>query len=540
MFGAPVPGATIEVTGLHAPDRTLWRATSSADGSFASPRLPGERDYRVRAFGADTSIASAIVSPPGLPLLLRTFSAVTLRGTLRDGNGRLLAGRAVGATPLLQGQGDVVATTDAAGEFVLRHLPRGALRIVAAIPGQGLSRLDFLATADASVALVPWLGPTRPLHISVAELAPELAASTVVQVRPTTAFGWPLEWQRPALGRDGRCVLDGLPAWRFEVTLHRPGMQFRPPVARTDDSGVVTFRLLPPSALVDLRLTVFDENARPLPFLRLCRTTPDTRCEATTNEHGVATFRVDAAAGPGCVQCLTPSHVLLPTLTGAIDHKFVARVADGAIFGAGPTLPPDLDEASAAAVAAGTVRGRVLTVDGAPCARAVVWLQCREGAAAGPFRDEAVAATDANGTFVFPARLPASRLRRVRGLASSGSATSASFELAKSGEVVTVADLMLQPLARIDGVVRTRSGAAAPGIRVRQRPCDPATGRLHDDAWAEVVSDADGRYAFAAVLPGGALLQTLTTEVDSSARAAAPFGVSAGGHHAVDLTVDLP
>lgn len=141
-------------------------------------------------------------------LAIATVLPGSARGTLRDANGRPVAGRAVVATPLLAGQGEVVATTDAAGVFVLRHLPRGELRIVAAIPGQGLMRLDFLATADASVTLAPWLGPTRTLHISVADLAPDLAASTIVHVRPTTAYGWPLEWQRPALALDGSCALD--------------------------------------------------------------------------------------------------------------------------------------------------------------------------------------------------------------------------------------------------------------------------------------------------------------------------------------------
>ncbi len=134
--GAPAQAAEVALF-VHGTRELASRAVAGADGRFAlRPLAPGAYDLRAAAAGASPALVGGVTVGPGesyaASVALPGTGAVA--GTVRDGNGRPLAGVLVRA--VTRGDGVVAprpaeARTDFAGRFRLEGLEPGRAELVA-------------------------------------------------------------------------------------------------------------------------------------------------------------------------------------------------------------------------------------------------------------------------------------------------------------------------------------------------------------------------------------------------------------------------
>ena len=102
---------------------------------------------------------------------------------------------------------------------------------------------------------------------------------------------------------------------------------------------------------------------------------------------------------------------------------------------------------------------------------------------------------------------------RVHALSAAGTTQGPSVALDRPGQQVDMKDLLLSPSGIVEGVVRSSTGAPAPGIRLELRDGDAvkrAQGREQD---FHVVTDRSGRFRFASTPTGPFYLRVAEPEV---------------------------
>ncbi len=540
MHGEPVAGARVEVTQRDVADKILCTLTTDAAGSFTSKRLPGGREFVLRAATATSSIAAATVSSPPPPVRLVVFDGITLRGQLLAADGSPLPGIEVRALPWLERSGDVVAMTQPDGSFALPNLPHGRVRVVAAIPGQGMWIANHVAVGDDNVTLAPLQANTRDLDLRVEGLLADQVAGTRIELRPTTFWGLPRAWELPRFAADGTCVLRGLPDWNFHVRLHRPGVLFEPETATLQTPGVHTFRAR--TATDTRQLVVRVVGAGKLEAqANVVATTAVGSFLATRGNDGC--FVVKIAPSTGKVRlALANTKVVAWAASfdteGHLPPSAVASLQSGLVLPIGTKPEEVILELQVAEPA--SLAGSVLDSAGGPAAGCVVRLEHRQTVNA--WFDDTVRSTvtDAQGCYTFVGLPPIPGGLRVLAVAAQGHSQSREVPMPKAAATTTMEPLQLMLFARVHGVVRDRHGKPAPGVRVRALPFDLASQRLAGSGAQEVVSDGEGRYAFTTIACKAVLLQTLVQEGTVSTRACAPFATPEGETIAHDLTVELP
>lgn len=231
----PVGNAAVHI---EVDGEAIASTRTDAEGVFVVGRVPA-RAVVVRAT-TDTPDVGAVavdLDPESRAFVrVRTMPARRVTGTVRDADGRAVAGAWVAFAPTGDAQlgavGDHVRT-DANGAYTLTHVPFGtnALRVhadgfagaVLAVDGTGECRIDATLARDDV--------PESSFEIAHATADWRTAARLEVEAWCDGTPVWlPPELRRPALGDDGRWWLRGWPETdELRARLDLPGQCVEPP-----------------------------------------------------------------------------------------------------------------------------------------------------------------------------------------------------------------------------------------------------------------------------------------------------------------------
>lgn len=495
--GRPVPAAQVEITPWAEPHRVLQRTRSDGDGMFFLSDPADTYWLRVRAWAADSAVREIWARDRNAPLVVQLQAGVAVRGTLRDAQGRALAGtrvRGIGFHP--ERSGDRHAITDAEGRFTLTNMPLGAVSVVASVPGEGMYWSNFVATGDDDVVLQPSGGERTTLTLRVDGLPPDAASRVRVELRPNDGDnGLPPPWDEVALDAAGAMTLRDLPKVPYTVVLRAEGLRFEPAkLTLAPEAEDRTLRVRAAAGAADtlpLVVQLRDREGRAIAGVPLHARGNyfDVAATAVTDERGIATF---AIAAPLRTALLVTSQdrrwVMVQTKYYRDPLQWTAHLCELGFVppGAEATTPvPLVAERSA------TITSRVQLADGSPTPRVFVqviaeydtnWLPMGWGR------------TDADGNLRLDGLRHGYGLLRLLLEDSRGGGNSAPFEAPAAGESLELPPMRLEPLGCIRGIVRHRDGKPAAGLRVALK--QGAT--IHPIR----VVDRDGRFAFAGLAAG--------------------------------------
>lgn len=498
--GRPVPAAQVEVTPWAEPNRVLQRTRSDGDGTFFLADPADTYWLRLRAWAADTAVREIWARDRNAPLVLQLQAGVAVRGSLRDAQGRVMAGtrvRGIGFHP--ERSGDRYATTDGNGRFTLTNMPLGAVSVVASVPGEGMYWSNFVATGDDDVVLQPSGGERTTLTLRVDGLPPDAASRVRVELRPNDGDnGLPPPWDQVALDAAGTMTLRDLPKVSYTVVLRAEGLRFEP-----------AKRTLAPEAedrTLRVRATVGTSDTHPLivqlrdPEGRAMGGVPlqarglyaDVVATAVTDARGIATFHI---AAPLRTALLVTSRdrrwVMAQDKPSYRDPlHWTAHLCELGFVppGAEATTPvPLFAERSA------TITSRVQLNDGSPAPRVFVQLTAEHNS---HWLSMSWRQTDANGNLRLDGLRHGYGSLRLFLQDPQGGGTSAPFEAPASGESLELPPMRLAPLGCIRGIVRNRDGKPAAGLRVQLRQGQT------EGPTRVVVVDRDGRFVFAGLAAG--------------------------------------
>lgn len=542
LRGDGVPLARITVT-----DRAqvaLARGICDGEGYFKLARVPVRPTWTITANAPQYSIGHETISGEATPVRIRVHEAATLRGDLRDREGKAVAGVVVRAEYLgraLFGN-DADATTDAEGHFVLDAVALGHVRVTAWVPGQGLAETYRVVEGDAEVPLRPASGPTTAMSITVEGL-PEGKGDAIVGSLAFHANGRGLRLPPPLdsihFAPDGTWHGDALPDLPGVVYLWAPDCTIKPPQVRIEaGKGPHVLRFHATAALAKTRqwpARVRDAAGLPVAGVRFSLQAGllPARSSATSGADGTLEFVTELPAGTDAfVRSLDPAWVLdqknVESVIGIHDHERQAWHA----CKLDTARPLDLR-----VVPACSVSGQVLREDGSPAPFARFSIAAENLHQGEHWTTIVHGLTDRGGNFALGRLHHVDSTLHLEVGDTQGSLKSKEFKLATPGTLVQLGELRLVAPARIEGVVRDEKGKPRPGVGVRCFEWDFATSRGGSGNMLEVVTDRSGRYRFASVPAGGAFLQVVFGDSYPLRENVEPFEVEAGRTIVKDLEV---
>lgn len=545
-----VPVAEVWVRDVADPTKKLRRTMTDAEGYFRLSRVPTAEWYSVYSSKDGYCDGVGYASGASPTTAIEVHDATTVQGQLLGADGKPAAGIVVTAAPAGRAlsRRQVQATTDEQGHFQLDRVPLGLSQICAWVPGKGLAELRHRVVGEDRIALSPTEHATTSFLVTVAGLPQEPAPEVVLSWRPYRRGSYvelPPPLQRPMI-RNGSWSCDGLPDWRYSVSVTATGWAFAPNEVDVKEGRgphqlgfVATAIASKGDAAGGVRCpaVVTDAQGKPVAGVTLVlrKSNGGTRATATTDAVGHCTFDSPLAAGTKVIVYSTSDAWVIDQekvdgLIGSHDRRFLEDHEC--------TVDPD-HTLQVRVIPATSVRGRLLRKDGHPAALVSVQLEEERSSAWPNWLSFAYATTDRDGNFVF-ARLHHSKAN-VRLLVEGvdGYATSEPFAIATVGQEVKVPDLTITPPASVAGVVTDAAGKPAPGVTVWLRDWDIAAGRQRSGSVTEVVTDRLGRYRFLGVPIGGAYLELVQDEDGHQMRRVVePFEVEAAEAYVFDISVE--
>lgn len=535
MRGEPVPLAEVEITDPDdpaEPPTVLGRSRTDGRGVFRIGHLPAREPLRVRAsapgMGSNWRLAVADQPPP----ILWLHETATVTGVLRDRDGAPVIGAVVATRPeALRLQGEVRATTDAAGGFTLPEVPLGYCRITAVVPGEGAYGAAPLVTGDMSVAMQADGRLQTTLAIAV-QGGPEERPRIRVELLPNhEQVRLAPPWQEPELDGIARLVLHHLPDVDYTIRPRAPGLTFIPREHRikagTGPREVkFTIRAADDPAGA-VRVRVQSARGAALSGIDVAMHGQDFSwaAHATSDDDGFAVFAAAPDAGTPVV--LTSADRRWVLHQGALE-AFTAGTPMGRVQTA---IHRRLD---VVAMPASIVTGTIVAADGQPVPGVTVQLQRQEPLMPGEYSWTAGALTDAAGTYriegVHWQREPVRILVDDRG----GHGASEPFDMDVVGATNTVPPLRLSPPASVAGIVHDDRGRPVVGARVR---CFDVVHRGTSTQFrlrSEVVTDRAGRFRFVGVQPGEAAFRAFAIREAPDPHLTV-LTVESGRDHGLDL-----
>jgi 5-hydroxyisourate hydrolase-like protein (transthyretin family) len=540
MRGEPVPAAEVWVTSVEDVDAHIAAGRCDGDGYFKVARVPVRPSWSLRATAPGRSIGAASARRADEPVTIVLHDGATLRGTLRNQAGAPVASVQVNAMPNMRTLwgSNALATTDADGRFALTAVPLGRVNVSAAIPGEGLWTVTQFVAGDDEVSLARDPRPRTSIRIAIDGLpdpAPPVSMSLLLQGGQFVRM--PPAWDHPRTDAKGRCELTDLPDLDYLLRPTWSGLVFTPGemnVKAGTGPHVLHFAAKRQGdAALACRAVLRDVEGKVLPGVRLAlrRSNELLLVEATTGDDGTATFACQHAAGTEViVHSLDPRWTVDPRQEKAATY-IDWRLANKQPWTVDPAVPLELR-----ALPACSVTGHVTLPDGRAAAFVRIDAEA-EDSGMSRWMNFASTTTDRDGGFRLAGLHPLPQAIRLHVEGHGGSITSEPLAIAEAGKAVSL-DLKLSPPATVEGVVRDPQGKPAPGIRVWLRSWDIARRQLKSGSVVEVVTDRQGRYRFAGVPPGGALLQMLIAAVDDPIQQPIdPFEVEAGKSYTFDLSM---
>ena len=543
MRGEGVAVAEVAVGRWDRPGEVSARTFTDGEGLFRvrAPRLPLGEMYVVSAAADGSSRATAHAFGPDRPVLITVHDAVVLRGTLLDATGKPRANVPVMASSMAEPLRDCesTATTDADGNFELRHVAVGPTVVTAYVAGLGLLQARLCAVEDAVVALVPNTDAQTSLHVSIEGL-PEVPDGTqpraLLMLSPNGGGplgGLPRELRILAIGREG-LRLEHLPDWNYVIDCRRAGHAVAPEwnrLERGKGPHELKLKVTPTvreeasmSSVAAIVRTPTGETVPGVPLL-LFAFGAGVRVEASSDASGHVKFACPLS--PAANAMVTPSGEewinageFRDGHSGALVHKCVID----------PDAVLDIRVVKACSIA-----GRVTLPSGRPAAFVQLELQELLGERSARWTGVEEMFTAADGTFRLPPQVARRNDVRVRIASPSGSATSPKFRIDSPGTRCTDLELQLGAPAVIEGVVQEANGRPAVGVVVRVRYGTGPRGAAEGSGYLEVVTDKRGRYRVAGVVPGEAMVHIV--QDGRIPDAGIPVQAEAGATQQLELSV---
>ena len=489
--GEPMPAAEVWVAPYAERERVVARTRCDGDGVFLLPRVPVDGPWLLCATSDGKATTAQYVGRTWGPSQVRLHDAATVTGFVRDAAGIPVPGAPVRAslfaTRAYLGAGDET-TTDANGAFALKKVPIGPVVFRAIVPG-GMAFANLLLPGDGAVDVVFDKKPTKQLQVEVTGVDPARLRGVRFEVRPDRMpQSLPAPWARPALDEKGRCALVGIPNEPLVVSFDAPGLVFEPREVSLVGPGPHHVTVKATASDSDTQLwhgVLCNDKGDPLPGVDLLLRDPsrDAAIRATTGKGGIVRFACPWPSGTNCWIAVDderfvldqPRRLMMPSTWNQHEDRFYP----------GTTL-------RLRAIAACSIRGRIVRADGTPVMLATAEVQSWSAKRHPNWAGLASATTDRDGQFAITGLHASDDPLRIAVQDEAGAGATAEFALANAGTHFVAPDLRLTPM---------------PGIGVWLRECDPANHNIPTGGVVEVLTDRHGRYRFLGVPPGTAHLQ---------------------------------
>ena len=534
LRGEPVPLAEVWIADWREPLQPLAHGICDGEGIFRVARVPQRDWWTVRAGGEGRCKVEVNIPRNCDRMQVALHDAVAVRGQVRTRSGKSVAGAHVyvdSAARALTGL-RCETVTDAEGKFLMPRVPLGPMRFAAIVPGEGLAEFRARITKETEVQLAP--GSARTTSITFALEGVPAAALPDVQVEVLPYLQGSLErfprpWSEPRLGANGTLALELLPDRGYYVSLRCAGFAISPAERKLEQGKgphVAKFAATPlASQSLRCRARVVGANGKPLAGVRLTMRpyTGIESCEATSDGEGELVFESPVTAGTKVVvESRTAGLVVEPVdeaASGGPSHDFIT----GQRWIVDPKLRLELRVVSAC-----TVSGRLLRSGGEAAAMVAVELEGQLGSRPGLWRTLAWSRTDREGRYRFTRLNDMPTEVRVHALSAVETSQGPSVPLDRPGQQVVMEDLLLSPSGIVEGVVRSSTGAPAPGIRLELRDWNELKAAPAGGPVFYVVSDRSGRFRFTPAPTGYFFLRVAEPEVDALRPAIEPFEVQSG------------
>jgi protocatechuate 3,4-dioxygenase beta subunit len=550
-LGEPMVGVEVWRADWQTPDQVIARTRTDGEGMFVLGKVPPRTvSLFASAPGLTIGQEGVLLSPeqPRAGATLRLWEANTLRGRVRDADGKPVVGAHVLGTrdfTFFDGRFQPPeARSDAAGRFELPGVPAGDCVVRVWAEGFVLreSRLTALADAEVEVALERGDGVQLPIRVDglPAGVQPTTAV-WIYGMRGGSGFNLPRVMEHGALDGAGRFRLAGLPDAEWHVEPTSPDYTFDPRSVTAKAGAPVPDLLFRATRNGSLRLrgTLRGASGEPLAGEQLiCRTKRSqsmnggTPGRATTDAQGHFAMDAPLAEGePYSLHLVNSKWVLLQEkvdgMKGLYDARYLVRYEDVADPGR---------ELALAAVPAALVTAKLVDVDGRPVPFQWTELQERRANRMPEWMEMAYATSARDGSLAFSGVHGGTGDLRVHteGIGGAGASDVFTLDTGDHRELV----VRVQRAGVIEGRVLDGKGRPVPAARVSLRNHDVATGQQTDGGWSNVPSDRQGRFRFVGVAPGGHRLE-LDTMLHGARVVATPvFAVAPGATVVQDVTDD--
>ena len=237
-LGEPMVAVEVWAADWRAPDQVIARTRTDGEGMFVLGKVPLRTvSLLATAPGFATALGSASLAPdePRAGATLRLWEANTLRGRVRDAEGKPVAGAHVlGTRDYTWFDGRFrppEVRSDAAGRFELTGVPIGDCVVRAWAEGFVLREYWLSTFADADIEVPLERGNGVQLSIRAEGLPTGVQPPPEVSIYGTrggSGFNLSRVIEHAALDGDGRFRVAGLPDAEWHVELASPDCTFDP------------------------------------------------------------------------------------------------------------------------------------------------------------------------------------------------------------------------------------------------------------------------------------------------------------------------
>jgi hypothetical protein len=542
MRGEGVPAAKVWVTPRHDQDTRHASSVADGDGFFRIGKAP-KREMMIVNAASDGYCTGVEYADGGTGVTVHLQSAATVRGVLCDRAGKPVANATVCAR--VEGRVlnyvQILAQTDAQGQFELAAVPLAPIYIAAWIPGEGLAHSILHVAKSIDVQLQPDATPMTRLTVHIEGVPTEALTDISLTLLPYVdgrLRELPPPLHRPKLSAT-ELVLDALPDWEYLVSPTSTKWIFAPRNLRAKPKAgphVLKFRgTARNDTTLACPIVVSGPDGKPVPDVAFVMRASNggLRSSGTSDADGKLTITSPLGVGTEAIlYSVDDRWVPDQEKVARANRHLEPRDLNKHEFVVDPSKPIEVRLAPASSVS-----GRVIRADGRPAAFVSVELEESSANRMPHWMAMGYATTDRDGNYRFPRLHHIGVPLRVHSESTLGEWVGDPFDLSKPGTVVKLPEAKLGEPATIEGVLRDAQQQPVGGVRVWLRDWDMVSRQQRSGSVVETLTDAQGRYRFLGVPLGGAWLQLLAEpgETHVNGKAVEPFEVEAGKTYTFDL-----
>lgn len=535
LRGEAVPLAEVWIADSRESLQPLARGKCDGNGFFRIAGVPRRARWTVHALGEGRCEVEVPISGTVERVPLVVHDAVAVRGHLLTRAGKGVAGAYVRVDSEARVPAGLCceAETDREGSFVLPRVPLGPMRFCAVVPGEGLAELRTRITKETEVKLEPGDELTTSITIALEGVPAAALPDVTVEVLPYVQghpARLPRPWAEPKLASQGTLQLELVPDRSYAVSMRCVGFAISPErrnLEHGEGPHVARFKATPlGSRSLQCPARVVGADGKPLAGVRLRMRgfSGVESSEVTSDGDGKLVFDSPVAAGAlAYIESRSAEFVVDPGKDDSPQRRLTLATSTMQLWRVEPNARLELR-----VVPACSVSGRVLRSDGGAAAMVQVELEGQQSSWPGHWEQVAWSQTDRDGRFRFSTLSDRAEALRVRVFGPGGVVAEPNLAMKHQGQHLDAGDLVVAAPGAVEGVVRSRNGAPAPGIWVELNDWNLERDVFGGRMTLAAVTDRSGRFRFASTPPGCFVLRVMESDALANPPLLEPFQVEAG------------